>query len=470
MEKDRDTWEPRQRTKEILPTHTRARPQQKSTMEFEDELIVASPTKRQRLVDNLADVSFTERQHHQKSLLQDHQEYPIHSPRSTWIDLMLTETMANDDYDTTISMEEDSERTTIAKDVSSLRDELLHIKQRMDEYYKGVSWEVYRDIRSWCDPYAQLGEKQYHGGLNRSFVNRSAMKLANLDFVTDFGLSSAGADLFVDLCGAPGGFGEYLLWRNNNTRGYGMSLVGSNEQGKGLEWKLKSRGDGESYQIVDGVDGTGDVCNWDNVEFLKARIQNDLALHDTAFAGVGLVVADGGTDAQRNSEFQEQISLKLFVCQVAAGLHLLREGGSLVVKAFGFATETSCAVLMDLVYMFESVRLVKPVTSRPASAERYIVAEGFKGKDVEWDGRKWLSWMLLAKPTAARSSDIKGFLCHQIDLFEGQLVSLNVDACRSMLDKLMTHQDDNRMGMHWEEGEKERRLHVFAYKRAWKLF
>jgi FtsJ-like methyltransferase len=90
------------------------------------------------------------------------------------------------------------------------------------------------------------------GGLGHLFMNRAAIKLANIDAMLDFGLTTnhyhdhhhrqpddSGAFVFVDLCGAPGGFSEYILWRCSASqnipacRGYGMSLQGSNEYGGG---------------------------------------------------------------------------------------------------------------------------------------------------------------------------------------------------------------------------------------------
>ena len=97
-----------------------------------------------------------------------------------------------------------------------------------------------------CNPMECLGEGR-HGGMNTMFVNRSAIKLANVDACLDFVLTQGDYDVplrFVDLCGAPGGFSEYILHRCEEnqvpcTLGYGMSLDGMNENGKGLQWKIE---------------------------------------------------------------------------------------------------------------------------------------------------------------------------------------------------------------------------------------
>ena len=99
------------------------------------------------------------------------------------------------------------------------------------------------------NPFDVLSTKK---GLNRLFVNRSAIKLANMDAILDFALTATGRDSegggfkFVDFCGAPGGFSEYLLWRcgsyeKKSAHGWGMSLRGENGEGRGCEWKLQVR-------------------------------------------------------------------------------------------------------------------------------------------------------------------------------------------------------------------------------------
>ena len=120
--------------------------------------------------------------------------------------------------------------------------------------------------------------------------------------------------IFVDLCGAPGGFSEYILYRHvhpaTNTHkgidqnhvannvipcyGFGMSLIGSNADGKGANWSLEhlkryhldsndtlntKNSSGASHQklhyhVCNGADGTGSIYNWDNV----LQLQRDMTM------------------------------------------------------------------------------------------------------------------------------------------------------------------------------------------------
>jgi FtsJ-like methyltransferase len=93
-----------------------------------------------------------------------------------------------------------------------LHAELCAVKSAFDD----IPARAFRCIRSACNPAE---------GLERGlFINRSAMKLANLDHLLHLSSladsSTAGSTtpsnnalLWADLCGGPGGFTEYLCWR-----------------------------------------------------------------------------------------------------------------------------------------------------------------------------------------------------------------------------------------------------------------
>jgi cap1 methyltransferase len=299
-----------------------------------------------------------------------------------------------------------------------------------------------------CNPMEFLGEGQ-DGGLNSMFINRSAIKLANIDALMNFALTKCAPNKpfsFVDLCGAPGGFSEYLLYRCRRRgipfcSGYGMSLMGSNELGKGLQWKIDEdawmeNGLYSKYTICDGADGTGDIFQWSNVMELRRLIQADSAADNeqiyAASFGVQLVVADGGVDAQREQENQEQVTQKLIVCQVAAALELLQPKGTFVLKVFGCQTPLIRSMIQDLVSRFESLRILKPISSRPASLERYAVFTGFAGRSCSWSARQWQNAILLGRQGSTLSSHFTSL----IDRVDRDMLLLNLKTCFNILSHL----------------------------------
>ena len=342
------------------------------------------------------------------------------------------------------------------------------------------------EARGASNPLELLGEGRA-GGLNHMFMNRSAIKLANLDAILKKDLT-AGTEgshfLFVDLCGAPGGFSEYIMFRCRTDRrfptcwGYGMSLIGPNEHGNGVKWKLHDKsmnfqGFHTQYVLCTGQDGTGDLYNWDNILSLQQQIQQDVAAKSNIpnTKKVDLVVADGGFDAQRDSENQEELAQKLIVCQVAAGLLLLETGGKLVIKMFGFQKSTTRAVMRSLYEAFDQVIFFKQISSRPASSERYVVCRGFKGLPSDWDGPKWISSMLMGEELCFRNSPMDTRLHELINRFDRDLLALNIKTCFAILSYMERKAKAVGAGAenpnHWCKEPPE--VNIDPYKQAWFL-
>jgi cap1 methyltransferase len=375
----------------------------------------------------------------------------------------------------------------------------------------------FAEARRACNPFEFLGEGM-HNGLNDLFMNRSAIKLANIDAALGFCLTAIAATtmqqndahqptsllLFADLCGAPGGFSEYIMWRCLSStetqklpiqcRGYGMSLTGSNEHGQGLGWKLRDTQccpDDDpwmrlycQYRICYGEDGTGDIHRWGNVVLLQQMMYQEslpLTENDMERGRVHLVLADGGFDAQRDAENQEQVAQKLVACEAAAALSLLRRGGMLVMKLFGFQTPVIRAVLQHLFIAFEGMTAIKPISSRPASAERYVVCFGFRGNPPDWDGRQWCNQIFLGRPCTLTiphvAGDYEQLVKHcfrYLDEFDRDLCSLNLKACFSILSylerkcmKLSQSNYDDQGSYHFDEDMP--RINIASYKIAWRL-
>jgi cap1 methyltransferase len=371
-----------------------------------------------------------------------------------------------------------------AGEIQSLQRQLIEIKRRllpaaqnaaeaynayidqMDDLPELSPQEVFQKARRACNPIEVLGEGRA-GGLNNLFVNRSAIKLANINASLGFVLTWAadeGSFHFVDLCAAPGGFSEYLFHHcgkcyptTASIRGFGMSLMGTNEHGRGTEWKVDNYdSQNMQYRICTGADGTGDIYNWDNVMTLAREIDGQ-AIH--------AVVCDGGVDAQRDHEHQEQLAQKLVICQAAAVLSILGPGGCMVVKLFGCQTDAIRTMLKDLALRFQDFTLTKPISSRPASAERYLVLVGFQGVSPEFDGRKWRDTIFLGRPIGGPSTDKDEKLESYLDVLDRDMMLLNIKTCFAILSKM------ERMVRHLEENEEacDNQVDIQAYKLAWRL-
>ena len=215
------------------------------------------------------------------------------------------------------------------------------------------------------------------------FLNRAAMKMANMDAVFEFMFTepktSDGRNLvsknellyFADVCAGPGGFSEYILWRKQwRSKGFGFTLKGKND------FKLEDffAGPPESFEThygMNGMEGDGDVFKEENFKAFKKHV-----LDNTDGLGVHVMMADGGFTVEGQENIQEILSKQLYLCQFLFALHVVRTGGNFVCKLFDIFTPFSVGLIYLMYRAFERISIHKPNTSRPANSERYIICKG----------------------------------------------------------------------------------------------
>jgi len=215
------------------------------------------------------------------------------------------------------------------------------------------------------------------------FLNRAAMKMANLDALFDFmftdpkfesGRPMVGSNealYFADVCAGPGGFSEYILWRKTwRAKGFGFTL-----KNIGHDFKLEDfyAGPPETFEPhygVGGIEGDGDVFKSKNIlEFKKFVLEN------SGGKGVHIMMADGGFDVAGKENLQEILSKQIYLCQCLVALSIVRTDGHFICKLFDLFTPFSVGLIYLMYRCFRKVSIVKPNTSRPANSERYIVCK-----------------------------------------------------------------------------------------------
>ncbi|XP_075060543.1 cap-specific mRNA (nucleoside-2'-O-)-methyltransferase 1 [Mixophyes fleayi] len=252
---------------------------------------------------------------------------------------------------------------------------LLECKSAFDE----LEGEEMRRARTRSNPYEMIR--------GVFFLNRAAMKMANIDHVFDYMFTnpkdSQGKPLlkdresellyFADVCAGPGGFSEYILWRKKwHAKGFGMTLKGPNDF-KLEDFYSASSELFEPYYGEGGVDGDGDVTRPENITAFR-----NFVLDNTDHKGVHFMMADGGFSVEGQENIQEILNKQLLLCQFLVGLSVVRTGGHFICKTFDLFTPFCVGLIYLLYCCFERVCLFKPVTSRPANSERYVVCRGLK--------------------------------------------------------------------------------------------
>ncbi|XP_063235254.1 cap-specific mRNA (nucleoside-2'-O-)-methyltransferase 1-like isoform X1 [Bacillus rossius redtenbacheri] len=231
-----------------------------------------------------------------------------------------------------------------------------------------------RKARSRSNPFETI-----RGGM---FLNRAAMKMANMDRVFDnmftkpvdeYGQSlvEPGELLyFADVCAGPGGFSEYVLWRCGwEAKGFGFTLKGEND------FKLSDfyAGNCETFEPhygVGGAEGDGDIFKPDNIDAFTKHVMSQ-----TDGRGVHFMMADGGFSVEGQENIQEILSKELYLCQFIVALCIVREKGHFVCKLFDLFTPFSVGLVYLISKAFQRISIHKPNTSRPANSERYVICQ-----------------------------------------------------------------------------------------------
>jgi FtsJ-like methyltransferase len=246
----------------------------------------------------------------------------------------------------------ESEEPKFASKHMGMFEELALLKDQ----FEGPKFQAARDA---ANPFEKIG--------NSIFANRAAIKLANTDAVfnltcnmTPYQPKSDKPFVFVDVAAGPGAFTQYIQWRLPNSVGYGMTLVGD------LDWDLNII-DGSRFTAEYGRGGRGDLYV-EGPDFVSL-IANK--------GGADLVTGDGGFDITEKDQMrmQEFISSRLFLAQVLVGIGATKVGGHFVCKVFDTLTLFSFQTIYLLSQCFDEICMFKPISSRPANAERYIVCK-----------------------------------------------------------------------------------------------
>jgi len=239
--------------------------------------------------------------------------------------------------------------------------------QKLKENLENIDVSINRAV----NPFESIG--------NSIFMSRAGVKLANIDAVYHlngflpniFSPQSEESDdyttpiTFCDIAGGPGAFSEYIYWRNPSSTGYGITL----KNVKGLDWSTKlSKYD---FTPFDGGDGTGNLyTNWKEFEFY---------ILENNSGGVNLSVADGGFEVEgKDFSRQEFLSSRLVTVELYLGFACIKESGSFVCKVFDTVTKYMYDIIYALSLAFDETIMFKPMSSRPANGERYLVCLGRK--------------------------------------------------------------------------------------------
>ena len=237
--------------------------------------------------------------------------------------------------------------------------------QNLKDQFAPISKSIFNKARINTNPYEKLGRS--------IFGNRAAVKLANVDALYNltgtfdtFPLEDSSNYIFCDIASAPGSWSEYLQFRKPDAHGYAMSIRSKDTH---LNFDTK-RLNMEKMTIEYGPDNTGNLYT-NHLYFANLiRVDNP--------EGVDLVMGDGGLEVENREDLQEILSSRLILTELLVGLKCLKETGRLLIKLF----DSVLQITQDIIYIaslcFDKISIVKPISSRPANAERYLIGYNYR--------------------------------------------------------------------------------------------
>ena len=182
----------------------------------------------------------------------------------------------------------------------------------------------------------------------------------------------------VSIAEGPGGFIEALVTYRKKYNQivddvFAMTLRSTHKEIPGWDKAYNFLNENKNVSIHYGVDNTGNIYNKDNILSLK----NEIIKNNAEMAHI--VTADGGFDYSANFNNQESSSLRIIFAEIVTALTMQKQGGHFICKMFDTYLEKSVYFIYLLCGLYEKVCFHKPVTSRPANSEKYIICKTFKG-------------------------------------------------------------------------------------------
>ncbi len=222
-------------------------------------------------------------------------------------------------------------------------------------------------LRNIANPFEVIGSGQYG--------NRAASKLASINTIYD--LFPRDRDILVtDIAGGPGSWSQYVLTNYPRAKIIGISLQRVNSY---TNWNREKYGlSDDKFEAFYGKisyskGGKGDLLEY--WEEFSDYVRNKGA--------VDTVMADGGIGEEEgvNENLQEQYNIPLIFAEIVTGLRIVRkrtsvEGGNMVIKLYDLHTSLMGDIILIVNLCFSRCVITKPITSRPANSEKYLVCLG----------------------------------------------------------------------------------------------
>ena len=258
---------------------------------------------------------------------------------------------------------------------------LAEEKSKIDEKNALKDWDKSKKISNAYELIHISNNKMKSESISKYIpLSRSFFKL--WEIINYFNLINTKESIVTGhLAEGPGGFLEACLYYRNRLlkitplmdkyfgitlKPYSKEIPGWNKANE-LIYQFKN-----NIEIGYGSDNTGDLYKVHNIRSFTRKIKNNSD-------GADLITADGGFDFSINFNKQEVMSHRLILSELLTGIKSQKIGGAFVCKLFDSYSHLTIQLLYFISCLYQEVYLIKPLTSRPANSEKYMVALSYIG-------------------------------------------------------------------------------------------
>ena len=137
----------------------------------------------------------------------------------------------------------------------------------------------------------------------------------------------------------------------------------------------------KDHRFILGDSDLGDLTDINNIRFILDNLRFGLDVDSEHRWAADLVTADGASSSSDVYNKQEMQHYRLFLAEVTIALASQADGGSFVLKIYDILTRFTVDLISILCLYYTNVSICKPITSRQANSEKYIVCTGFNANE-----------------------------------------------------------------------------------------
>jgi 23S rRNA U2552 (ribose-2'-O)-methylase RlmE/FtsJ len=265
--------------------------------------------------------------------------------------------------------------TIINNNDISFNENIFYINKTLKNYIHSIKKEIEPNLHLWevskkyLNPYEFINTNYDDTTCVCSYKPISRAYFKMIEILHNFNFNFPTNLKSFHLAEGPGGFIEALLYYRKNKQDtyYGITLL--EDDCSIPKWSKADYFLHKNPNIIieTGKDKTGNLYNVENLLHMS-KYKNSM----------DFITADGGFDFSIDFNKQEENSLKLIFCEICFAMMLQKKGGSFVIKVYDLYSSGSLQLLYLLNYLYEEVHITKPLSSRPANSEKYVVCMKFK--------------------------------------------------------------------------------------------